>query len=176
VAAEADRPPAGVHDEGQAMTRPDADPTDVSDDGLGPLLLRARRARSRSQQRVAEQLCAVAGTSTVSRHEMSRWERGERIPSPYWLAWLSVVLDLPVADLERAAAVTRDRRIRPTVSAPAPGGWPWRLIRAYAVVTADGGIHLLSGPPANGRRPVTPQSALARAITRPLAPTVTVAS
>ena len=144
-------------------THPDrltaADDTDFGPPtGLGPLLLRTRRAQARSQQRLAEQLCAVAATFTVSRHEVSRWERGERIPSPYWLAWLGVVLDLPLTDLERAAAVTRDRRVRSAAPAtaaaalPASARWPWRLIPAYAVVTPDGGIRLQASPPVDSRR------------------------
>jgi putative transcriptional regulator len=46
----------------------------------------------------------------VTRHEISRWEREERIPSGYWLNWLAVALDLPMSDLERAAAAARRRR------------------------------------------------------------------
>jgi transcriptional regulator with XRE-family HTH domain len=123
--------------------------------GLGPLLLRARRSRPCSQQRLAEQLCAVAGMTTVSRHEISRWEREDRIPSSYWLAWLGVVLDLPVAELERAAAATRERRgtvaLREAGRAIVPASWPWRLIVAYAVAGPDGSIALQARPPLDQR-------------------------
>jgi transcriptional regulator with XRE-family HTH domain len=102
-------------------------------DGLGPLLLRTRHAHGRSQQRLAEQLCAVAGVDTVSRHEISRWEREERLPSRYWLGWLSVVLGIGMSELERASARTRARR----ASARTPSGagasasrWPWRILAA----------------------------------------------
>ena len=48
--------------------------------------------------------------STVTRYEVSRWERGERIPSGYWLSWLAVALDVPLEQLERAAAASRRTR------------------------------------------------------------------
>jgi transcriptional regulator with XRE-family HTH domain len=79
-------------------------------ESVGALLARVRVAQGRSQLRVAELLCAVAGTATVTRHEVSRWEREERIPSTYWLRWLAVVLDVPLGELERAAREARHRR------------------------------------------------------------------
>lgn len=51
------------------------------------LLRRLRRARGFSQVRLAEKLCQVSGRTTVSRHEVSRWERGERAPDRFWLGW-----------------------------------------------------------------------------------------
>jgi transcriptional regulator with XRE-family HTH domain len=60
-----------------------------------------------SQLRLAERLCASAGVSTVTRNEVSRWEREERIPSGYWLGWLAVALMVPLDRLERAAAAAR---------------------------------------------------------------------
>jgi tetratricopeptide (TPR) repeat protein len=44
---------------------------------------------------------------TVSRHEVSRWERRERIPGRFWLHWLAVVLDTPLETLEAAVAASR---------------------------------------------------------------------
>ncbi len=79
-------------------------------ESLGALLTRARLASGRSQLRVAEQLCAASAVPTVSRHELSRWERETRIPTTFWLRWLAHVLDLNLTDLERAAAVTRRAR------------------------------------------------------------------
>ena len=72
---------------------------------IGELLARARTARGLSQLRLAELLCAAAGLPTVSRHEISRWERGIRVPGAYWLHWLAVVLRVPTDELEAAAAV-----------------------------------------------------------------------
>jgi transcriptional regulator with XRE-family HTH domain len=90
-------------------SRQDFDPESGSE-SIGALLTRVRLASGRSQLRVAELLCAASGVPTLTRHEVSRWERQERIPSPRWLRWLSVVLDIPFDDLERAAGVARVRR------------------------------------------------------------------
>ena len=77
---------------------------------IGTLIARIRAERGISQLRLAERLCASAGVSTVTRNEVSRWEREERIPSGYWLSWLAVSLDLPLNQLEQAAAAARRRR------------------------------------------------------------------
>ncbi|WP_327041539.1 helix-turn-helix domain-containing protein [Micromonospora ureilytica] len=74
---------------------------------LGPLLARCRLARGWSQQRAAAELCAAAGVPTLSRHEISRWERQRRVPGGFWLGWLAVVLDVPLVALAEAAATTR---------------------------------------------------------------------
>jgi transcriptional regulator with XRE-family HTH domain len=93
---------------------------------LGVLLTRLRQAQGKSQVRLAGLLCAASGLPTLTRHEISRWEREERIPSRVWLDWLALVLDTPIDDLERAAALTRRRR-EPTMTltttpvTPAPG-------------------------------------------------------
>jgi transcriptional regulator with XRE-family HTH domain len=77
---------------------------------IGALVARVRGERGISQLRLAERLCGCAGVATVTRHEVSRWEREERIPSGYWLNWLAVALDLPLSELERAAGAARRRR------------------------------------------------------------------
>lgn len=81
-------------------------------ESLGARLTQIRIGQGRSQLRVAELLCAASGLPTVTRHEISRWEREQRVPSAYWLRWLAVVLDVPLDELERAAAVTRAVRAR----------------------------------------------------------------
>ena len=93
---------------------------DVPQETLGALLARVRSELGITQLRLAARLCAAAGNPTVSRHEVSRWEREERIPTGYWLRWLAVVLDHPLEDLERAAGAARRRRRsgRPFVPAP----------------------------------------------------------
>lgn len=70
---------------------------------LGRLIAETRRSRGYSQTRLAALLCAAAGAATVTRHEVSRWERGERLPGGQWLAWLALVLDLPPALVADAA-------------------------------------------------------------------------
>jgi transcriptional regulator with XRE-family HTH domain len=88
------------------------DPPDngAADESIGALLSRVRMEQGKSQLRVAELLCAASGLATITRHEISRWEREERIPGGSWLRWLAVVLDTPLDELERAAAVARQRR------------------------------------------------------------------
>jgi transcriptional regulator with XRE-family HTH domain len=77
---------------------------------LGALLTQLRLASGRSQLRIAELLCNASGVATLSRHEISRWEREKRIPSAFWLRWLAVVLDAELTQLERAAMTTRRTR------------------------------------------------------------------
>ncbi|GAA4253938.1 hypothetical protein GCM10022255_056670 [Dactylosporangium darangshiense] len=89
--------------------RADGDPADT--ETFGALLTRLRLARGWSQLRLAEMLCAAAGVPTITRHEVSRWERGERTPGPPWLAWLAFVLQAPLDELEPAAANSRRRRV-----------------------------------------------------------------
>ena len=88
-------------------------------DPLGVRLAQIRIGQGRTQLRVAELLCAASGLPTVSRHEISRWEREQRVPSGFWLGWLALVLDLPVDQLELAVRAARRRRVHRDV----PPGW-----------------------------------------------------
>ncbi|MET8351349.1 MULTISPECIES: helix-turn-helix transcriptional regulator [unclassified Micromonospora] len=121
---------------------------------LGPLLARCRLARGWSQQRTAAELCAAAGVPTLSRHEVSRWERQRRIPGGFWLGWLAVVLDVPLVTLAEAAAVTQ--RAGPArATGPGrggagarPGGRPGRSRtgeRAGGATSAGGARHAATG-------------------------------
>jgi transcriptional regulator with XRE-family HTH domain len=76
-------------------------------ESLGTLLAQLRAERGLSQLRLAERLCAAAGVSTVSRHEVSRWERQVRVPGPFWLGWLAAVLEVPHERLARARPAHR---------------------------------------------------------------------
>ncbi|WP_327009126.1 helix-turn-helix domain-containing protein [Dactylosporangium sp. NBC_01737] len=91
------------------------DPPARPGESLGELLTRLRQAQGKSQVRLAGLLCAASGLPTLTRHEISRWEREERVPSRVWLGWLAFVLDTPLDDLERAAALTRRQR-EPTMT------------------------------------------------------------
>lgn len=82
-------------------------PDDLPDETIDILLTYLRQARGLSQLRLAELLCAASGTPTLSRHEISRWERGERIPGPHWLGWLAVVLEVSPQALARSVRITR---------------------------------------------------------------------
>lgn len=99
-------------------------PHDDPVESLGALLARVRTETGKTQLRLAELLCAASGSPTVTRHEISRWEREERIPNGYWLRWLAAVLDIPLGELERAAAVARGRRDAGTDGPPAARAAP----------------------------------------------------
>lgn len=73
---------------------------------FGAYLARLRGDAHKSQRQLAVMLCTVSGTQSVTRNEVSRWERGERIPES-WLAFIADVLGVPVGELERAAAYAR---------------------------------------------------------------------
>jgi transcriptional regulator with XRE-family HTH domain len=79
-------------------------------ESIGALLARVRAEQGISQLRLAERLCAASAQPTITRHEVSRWEREERIPTDFWLRWLALVLQVPLPELERAAG--RARRAR----------------------------------------------------------------
>lgn len=69
---------------------------------IGTLIAAERRRRGWSGDGLARRLNAAAGRSTVTRNEVSRWERGARTPK-FWLPFLAQVLNLDLAELERAA-------------------------------------------------------------------------
>jgi len=77
----------------------------------GTMIMAARRRHGLSQRALAGRLCAATGIATVSRHEVSRWERGTRLPSAYWLGPLAALLGIDRADFDRAIVrARRDRR------------------------------------------------------------------
>nr|BFE53595.1 hypothetical protein GCM10017745_70220 [Saccharothrix mutabilis subsp. capreolus] len=79
---------------------------------ISEILAHLRRGRNLTQDDLAARLHAASGNTSVTREEVSRWERGKRIPGPYWRAWLGQVLDASQQELERAAAIERAARRR----------------------------------------------------------------
>lgn len=73
---------------------------------FGAYLAQLRR-RTKSQRQLALTLCDSAGITSITRNEVSRWERGERIPD-LWLPFLAAALGAPLHELERAAAYARN--------------------------------------------------------------------
>jgi len=67
----------------------------MSSSTFGHRLAQLRRRRGLSQQQLADLLCAATGTSSLTRNEISRWERGQRQPAQAWLGWLALVLHVP---------------------------------------------------------------------------------
>ncbi|MFG1950939.1 transcriptional regulator [Micromonospora sp. NPDC048830] len=117
---------------------------------LGPLLARLRLALGWSQQRLAARLCAASGVPTLTRHEVSRWERQLRVPGDFWLGWLAVVLDVPAELLSGAAA--RGRRESPPVVRPGSRSRSALLALARRWL-ADPRGSLLIVPPSDGQPP-----------------------
>ncbi|MEO3775648.1 transcriptional regulator [Micromonospora sp. B11E3] len=113
---------------------------------LGPLLARLRLALGWSQQRLAARLCAAAGVPTLTRHEISRWERQLRVPGDFWLGWLAVVLDVPVGLLSGAAAHSRPEP--PRVVRPGSRSRSALLALARRWLTDPRGPLLIVPPPA----------------------------
>lgn len=85
---------------------------------FGAYLARLRRDAGKSQRQLAETLCRISGTASVTRHEISRWERGERVPD-VWLPALATALGVPLDTLERAAAHARGEDIGTELRSPA---------------------------------------------------------
>ncbi|WKE68547.1 helix-turn-helix transcriptional regulator [Streptomyces sp. WP-1] len=73
---------------------------------FGAYLAGLRRHSGRSQRQFAAVLCAVSGAQSITRNEVSRWERGERVPDA-WLPTFAQVLGVPLRELEQAAAYAR---------------------------------------------------------------------
>jgi transcriptional regulator with XRE-family HTH domain len=71
---------------------------------FGQVLCELRLATGLSQGRLAEELNKVSGHATLTREEVSRWERGGRMPGRFWLPHLSAVLHVPLARLEAVKA------------------------------------------------------------------------
>ncbi|MFB9728999.1 helix-turn-helix transcriptional regulator [Haloechinothrix salitolerans] len=83
---------------------------------IGTVVRRARQERGLSQHALAEALMSLSNNYGVSRTEVARWERGKRVPGPYWRGWLSSVLDIPVERLGAAARTARAQRAGPVAS------------------------------------------------------------
>jgi transcriptional regulator with XRE-family HTH domain len=119
---------------------------------LGPLLAQLRLARCWSQQRLAAELCAASGVPTLSRNEISRWERQLRVPGEVWLGWLATVLAVPVDLLTDAARHSR-RLGTPPEAVRADGARPRSALLAVAqrwLADPRAGL-LVAAPTAAGR-------------------------
>ncbi|MFI6822677.1 helix-turn-helix domain-containing protein [Micromonospora sp. NPDC050187] len=123
-------------------------PTPPGPELSGPLLARLRLARGWSQAQLAARLCAAAGVATLSRHEVSRWERQARIPGEFWLGWLALVLEVPRERLSGAAVASRRADAYPVTD----GSRARRALLALAqrwLADPDGSL-LPPGPPTAG--------------------------
>lgn len=78
---------------------------------IGHVIRRAREQFGLTQNELADALNATSGNVGATRHEVSRWERGDRIPDPHTRAYLSEVLGIPLELLDRAAALAKAQRL-----------------------------------------------------------------
>ncbi|ADL48019.1 helix-turn-helix domain-containing protein [Micromonospora aurantiaca (nom. illeg.)] len=113
---------------------------------LGPLLAELRAARGWSQQRLAAELCAASGVPTLTRNEVSRWERQLRLPGDFWSAWLATVLGVPGEVLAGAAARSRRLGVAPAVVDPAGSRARLALLTLAYRWAADPGGRTPAGP------------------------------
>jgi transcriptional regulator with XRE-family HTH domain len=65
----------------------------------GERIAALRQERGWSQAELAAALAALSGRGTITREEVSRWERGRRVPTPYWLSNLAAVFGVPAVML-----------------------------------------------------------------------------
>jgi len=121
---------------------------------FGAYLSRLRRDAGLSQRALADRLCGISGTASITRNEVGRWEQGRRIPDA-WLPALSAVLGVALGDLERAAAYARGEAqggipgAFATLADLLPGGDPLdrqtavhgRRIGASTVASLAGRVH-----------------------------------
>lgn len=77
---------------------------------IGALIQGARGRRGMSQYALADLLVALSRNESLTRGEVARWERGRRIPGPYWRRWLGVALDLAPDQLTAAMRAARSTR------------------------------------------------------------------
>ncbi|HVV11168.1 helix-turn-helix domain-containing protein [Amycolatopsis sp.] len=77
---------------------------------IGHLIRSARLERGLTQYDLADALAAASGNESLGRDEVSRWERGKRVPGPYWQRWLGVVLDLAPEQLRDSARLAKELR------------------------------------------------------------------
>jgi len=118
----------------QAATRGHMADWWLGEETIGELISRARSRLGKSQYALAEALREVSGRSdgVPDRSMVARWETGRRVPTPYWRIHLAAVLQLPAAELDRAAAVAKARRASyPEAAGALPSGERLRHVLAH---------------------------------------------
>lgn len=96
---------SGPSDEGR-----DSEPGHAEQEPIWELVRRVRKLRGLTQYQLADLLAELSSNSSVSRDEVARWERGKRVPGPYWRRWLSLALDVPSEQLVAAVRYGRSQR------------------------------------------------------------------
>ncbi|GAA0731485.1 helix-turn-helix transcriptional regulator [Dactylosporangium roseum] len=76
-------------------------PRHADGESFAHLIARRRRQLGLSQRDLADRVCAALGRTTVTRHELSRYERDVRRPRRSALEALAASLDVPLLELQR---------------------------------------------------------------------------
>ncbi|MFD3580989.1 helix-turn-helix transcriptional regulator [Streptomyces sp. NPDC058683] len=79
-------------------------------DPFAELLLRLRKEAGRTQEQQADAINAVSGRDTVTRREISRYERFENVPTDHTLGQIAVACGVSFEDLRREAKAARARK------------------------------------------------------------------
>ncbi|WP_405728677.1 helix-turn-helix domain-containing protein [Streptomyces sp. NBC_00028] len=79
-------------------------------DPFADLLLRLRKEAGRSQEEQADAINAVSGRDTVTRREISRYEKFETIPTSHTISHIAVACGVPFEELQREARAARARK------------------------------------------------------------------
>ncbi|WP_370072431.1 helix-turn-helix domain-containing protein [Streptacidiphilus sp. MAP5-3] len=89
---------------------------------FGDLLRRLRVRTGRSQTEQADELCKLMGDplKSVTRSEVSRYERGKRVPRPRMVRLYAQSYGVPEGELLRAAAIARTARCASTLGEDVP--------------------------------------------------------
>ncbi|QDP95156.1 helix-turn-helix transcriptional regulator [Microlunatus elymi] len=88
---------------------------------IGDLIASIRRANGWSQGDLADELNQASGEVTLTRTEVSRWERGVRVPQHHWARWIADVGGIPfdrVQESRTAAKALRGNAPIPTLNLP----------------------------------------------------------
>jgi len=93
----------------------------MADQVIGDLIAGIRRANGWSQGDLADELNRASGEVTLTRTEVSRWERGARVPQRHWARWIAdvggITLDR-VQESRTAAKALRGSAPIPTLNLP----------------------------------------------------------
>ncbi|KMS76917.1 transcriptional regulator [Streptomyces viridochromogenes] len=81
-------------------------------DPFAELLLRLRKDAGRTQEQQADAINAVSGRDTMTRREISRYEKFENVPTNHTLAQIAAASGVPFQELLREAKAARARRRR----------------------------------------------------------------
>ena len=93
----------------------------MADEVIGDLIASIRRANGWSQGDLADALNQASGEVTLTRTEVSRWERGVRVPQRYWTKWIADVGGISLDRVQQcrtAAKALRGNAPIPTLNLP----------------------------------------------------------